>query len=148
VSRRERPRRFGEHPRRAGHRLDAARDDEIGLADGNDSACVTDGLEARSAEPIDRGAGDRHRKAGEQHRHPGHVAVVLARAVRAAEVHLLDRGRIERWVTVEEALQRGRGQVVRSHTRQRAAELADGRAHRVEDEGVGHQTLLSGRVPS
>ena len=57
-------------------------------------------------------------------------------------------GRIERWVTVDQALQRGGGQVVRSHTRQRTAELADRRAHRVEDEGVGHQTLLSGRVPS
>ena len=60
-------------------------DDRVARAD--------DRAEARRAEPVDRDAGDRLRKPGEERAHARDVPVVLARLVRAAEPHVLDLGR-------------------------------------------------------
>ena len=75
-----------QHPRRARHALDAAGDHDVGVADGHRAAGAEHGVETRSAQPVHGGARERRRQTRQQHRHPGDVAVVLARLVGVAEV--------------------------------------------------------------
>ena len=92
-------------------------------------------LHARAAQAVDGRAGDRGRQAGEQHGHAGDVAVVLARLVGVAEVDLVDGLEV---VALGQRAHDGRGEVVGPRAGQRAAELADRRAHGVADEDLRH----------
>src|SRR5918996_700723 len=76
--------------RRPAHRLDPAGDEELAVSRADGMAGGDDGRETGGTETVDRHAGDLLRKAGEQGRHAGDVAVVLARLVGAAEVDVLD----------------------------------------------------------
>ena len=96
VAARERGVRLRRRERRARHRLDTARDEEIAVAGDDRVARADDRGEPRRAEPVDGDAGDRVGQPGEQHRHPRDVAVVLARLVRAADVRVLDLAPAER----------------------------------------------------
>ena len=86
--------RLADHERRAAHRLDAAGDEEVAVARGDRVAGGDDGREPGRAEPVDGHARDRLGQPREQRGHPRDVAVVLARLVRAAEVDVLDLGRV------------------------------------------------------
>ena len=77
---------------------------------------------------------------GEQHRHPGDVAVVLARLVRAAEDDVLDERRVDAGA-VDDRAQDERGEVVGADARQRAAVAADGRPHRLDDPGLAERPV-------
>ena len=55
-----------------------------------------DGLEARRAKAVDRGAGNGHRQPRANGRHAGHVHPLLTLRIAAAENHVVDLGRIER----------------------------------------------------
>ena len=89
---RPRPRAgFAITTRRAGHRLDAAGDDDVGLAGADLLRGRRDRLQARRAQPVDGVAGDLVAQAGEQDGHARDVAVVLARLVGGAEDDLVDR---------------------------------------------------------
>ena len=128
---------FGQGPRRARHRLDAAREHEIGLAEAHEAGRLRDGFEARGAEAIHRHARHRVGKAGEQRGHPRDVAVVLARLVGAAEDDLIDAAGVET-MTGDHGHEDVTGEVVGAHVAQGAVVAADGGTQRVDDEGVGH----------
>ena len=98
-----------------------------------------DGLEARTAQPVDGLAADLDREVRQQQRHPGDVAVVLAGLVGAAEDDVLDERRVDAG-TVDEGTQHSGGQVVRPDARERAAVAADRRADRLDDPGLASRT--------
>src|SRR5207247_9523670 len=87
--------RIAEDERRAAHRLDAPGDIEVTLAGGNRVTGRDDRGEAGGAKPVDGHTRDRIRQPGKQRGHPGDIAVVLARLVRAAEVDLPGLGRFD-----------------------------------------------------
>ena len=86
----ERHVRLRRHERRPGHRLDAARDEEIAVPGDDGMAGTDDRREARRAQAVDGDAGDGVGEAGEQRGEARDVPVVLARLVRAAEPDVLD----------------------------------------------------------
>ena len=97
-----------------------------------------DRLQTGPAQPIDGLSGDVDRKAGQQRRHAGDVAVVFTRLVRAAEDHIVKRGRIEsrpaRPTRLTTMAARSSGRIVGEG----AADAADRRPHRGNDERVSH----------
>ena len=138
--------------RRPTHRLDAARDDDVGVAGEDGMARGDDGREPRSAQPIERDAGDRVRKPGEQRSHAGDVAVVLAGLVGAAEVDVVD-GRALQARALDRGSDRDPCEVVGTDGGERTAVPADRRAHRGDDDGARHQRTKSiwtgsGNAPS
>ena len=81
---------------------------------------------------------------GQQRGHAGDVPVVFARLVGAAEDHIVDPvGR--KGGAVEQAADRGRGEVVGADLGERAAGAADRGADGVEDVGVGHGGSMGAR---
>ena len=96
VAARERRGRLRHHQRRARHRLDAAGDEEVAVADGDRARGRDDGLEPRAAQAVHRDAGDRLRQPRQQRRHARDVAVVLAGLVGAAEEDVVDLARARR----------------------------------------------------
>ena len=132
---------LGHHERRAAHRLDAARDEELAVPGAHRMAGGDDRREARRAEPVDRDAGDLLRQPGEERGHARDVAVVLSGLVRAAEVDVLDlAGRNAR--ALDGLADDERGEIVRTLLRERAAVAADGRPDGGEDDGLGHAPSL------
>ena len=121
--------------RRARHRLDAAADEHVAVADRDRVRRGVDRLEARAAQPVDGQAADLDREVGQQQRHPGDVAVVLAGLVGAAEDDVLDEGRVDAGA-VDDGAQHGGGEVVRPDARERAAVAADRRADGLDDPGL------------
>ena len=77
-------------PGRAAHRLDAAGRERSPSPSWTARAALVDRLEAGGAEPVDGHARHLRRQAGEQHRHPRDVAVVLAGLVGGAHVDVVD----------------------------------------------------------
>ena len=134
--------------RGAAHRFDATGHHQLGFARANRLAGADDSGEPRRAQPVDRHSRDLLGQPGEQQRHASHVAIVLAGLVGAAEVDLLDRGRVEAGQALDGAAQRDRGEIVRSDVRERASVAPHGGAHGGEDHGVGrrcHGLKLSDR---
>ena len=95
VSAREAALGLERHERRARHRLDAAGQHQVGLAEAELAGALDGRLEAGGAEAVDGHAGHLDREARQQAGHAGHVAVVLAGLVGAAHVDLVDRGGVE-----------------------------------------------------
>ena len=115
--------------RRARHRLDAARDEEVAVPGDHRVAGADDRGEARRAEAVHRHARDGLRQAREQRREPRDVPVVLARLVRAAEPDVLDLGRRHAGA-LDRRGDRDRGEVVGTdarRARRRIARRASGR---------------------
>ena len=138
--------RLRRHERRARHRLDTARDEEITVAGDDGMAGADDGCEARGAEPVDGDAADGIGQARKERSEARDVAVVLARLVGAAEPDVLDllRGHAR----ASDRLGNGnRREIVGPHRRQPTAVAADRRAYRREDHGSGHRAAarLRGR---
>ncbi len=134
------------HPWRAGHRLDAARDDEVGVAGADRLRGHRDRRHARGAEPVHGDAGDLVGQAGEQHRHACDVAVVLAGLVRGAEDDLVDRAELAGGVEPDaphELADDERREVVGSHAREGAAVASDRGAHSADEVGLSHGSLLT-----
>ncbi len=130
--------RLEHHVGRAAHRLHAAGDEDVAVADRDRVRCGADRLHARATEPVDGQPGDLHRQPGDQQRHTGHVAVVLAGLVRAAQDHVLDTGRVHTR-PVHERPDDERGQVVRADGGERPPVASDRRADRIDDPGVTQQ---------
>ena len=127
---------FGQHVGRPAHALDAAGDDEVGVAGGDGAARLHHGLAARGAQPVDRDTRHADGQAGEQRGHAGDVAVLLAGAVGVAVVDVLDRRGVEAGVPGDELGDRQGREVVGADARQAAAVAAEGRAHGIDDVGV------------
>ena len=123
--------------RRAGHRLGAARDEQIARPGANRVARPDDRREPGRAEPVHRDAGDLLGKAGEERGHARDVAVVLPRLVRGAEVDVLDlvhgnsRAR-------DRLLDHERREIVGPLAGEHASVAPDRRANRGEDYGFRH----------
>ena len=77
---------------------------------------------------------------GEEQRHPGHVAVVLAGLVRATEDHVLDQRRVDPGA-VDDGADRRRREVVGADARQRAAVAPDRRADGLDDPGFAERAV-------
>ena len=85
--------------------------------------------------------GTRVRQSGQQHRHPGDVAVVLAGLVRAAEDHVVDHRGVEGSVPRQQRRDGVRREVVGTDRGERAAVPADRGADAVHQVGrAGHDS--------
>ena len=82
-------------------------------------------------------AGTRLRQLRGEHRVAADMEGLLARLADAAHDHIVDRGRIDPGA-VDQGVQHLRGQIDRVPVLQRAAALAPGGAHRIDDIGLGH----------
>ena len=129
---------LGQHPGRPGHRLDSPGDDHVRVAGLDRARGDHRGVEAGAAEPVDGRRRHRDRQSGQQHRHPPHVAVVLARAVGVAPDDVADPGRVEGRGLGEHAAQRGGGEVVGTDLGQRPAEAPERGPRGGVQEGIGH----------
>ena len=127
--------------RRPRHRFDAARDGELHLAGADRARRIADGVEARRAQPVDGDAGNAVRQAGQQQRHAGDVAIVLAGLVGAAEEHFVEPRPVDLVVAGDQRLDRHRGQVVGAYLGERAAVAADRGARGIADKDLSHRTL-------
>ena len=145
VAARERGVGLRRDERRAAHRLDATRDEEVSVPGDHGMAGADDGRKAGRAEAVHRDAPDRVRQAGEQRGEARHVAVVLARLVRAAEPDVLDLSR-RNARPLDGGRHGQRREVVRADAREAAAVAAHRRPDRREDHGFGHGVTLSGLV--
>ncbi len=74
---------------------------------------------------------------GEQRRHAGHIAVVLARLVRRAEVDVGEELGLDS-VALDGGRDHPRGEVVGAHARERAAIAPHRGADRIDYEGLWH----------
>ncbi len=90
LATRERRLRLAQHERRPRHAFDAASQPYLALACLDGMRSGVDRLQARAAEPVHRLPGDRRWQPGQQQRHAGDVAIILARLVRAAHHHIFD----------------------------------------------------------
>ena len=124
----ERRVRLRRHERRAGHRLDTARDEEIAVPGDDGMAGADDRREARGAEAVDGDAADGIGQARKQRSEARHIPVVLARLVRAAEPDVLDllRGHAGAGYRLGDG---DRRKIVWSHRREPTAVAPDRRAH-------------------
>jgi hypothetical protein len=134
---------LGQHVGCAAHALDAAGDDEVRVARRDRPPGLHDRLAARGTQPVDRHPRDRHRQAGQQRRHPRHVAVLLAGAVGVAVVDVFDAGRVEPGVPGHQLGDGKGGEVVGTDARERAAVLAERRADRVDEVDVPELAHMS-----
>lgn len=136
---------LGLHPGRARHRLHAPGNHDVGVAGADRLRGESDGAHARGAEAIDGQAGDGIRKPGEQHGHPGDVAVVLARLIGRTEDHLVDRlGRHAG--TRHRAADHESGEVIGADGCQHPAVPPDRGAHTADEKRVRHRLPLPRRL--
>src|SRR3989449_182349 len=80
------------------------------------------------------------RQTGEERRHAGDVAIVLACLVGAAEDHIVDRAGVDAGA-FHHGLDRNRGEIIRPYPRQASPMLDDGGAQRGTDVRVGHRPI-------
>ena len=121
--------------RGAAHALDAAGDDQVGLARADASRGVVHRLEPAAAEAVHGHAGHGLGQAGEERGHAPDVAVVLARLVRRAEDHLVDLA-VADVGPLEDRADDVRREVVRTDLCERAAVPAERRPDVADDESV------------
>ena len=119
-----------DHPGRPAHRLDPAGQVEVALAGLDRPGGAVDRLQAGGAEAVDGRAGHALRQAGEQRRHPGDVAVVLAGLVGGAEVDVGDPLGVDA-AALDHGGDRVRGEVVGADAGEGAAVGAHRGAQRV-----------------
>jgi len=119
------------------HALHAASDEHLPLPGQDGPRRHVDRAQAAGAQPVKRDRRHRHREAGQQRRHAGHVAVILPGLVGAAQVHLLDCGGVQPR-PCHQGLEHVGGQVIGAHLAERAAHTPDRRAQRVDDHDFGH----------
>ena len=131
------PRALGQYHRRARHRLDSARHDDVGLAGADLLGGGGDGLQAAGAQAVDRVARDLVRQAGQQRGHARDVAVVLAGLIGGAEDDLVD-GVVGDAGALEGGAEDEGGEVVRTRIGQGAAIAPEGRADAADEKGIGH----------
>ncbi len=138
VLARERALGLQHHPRCAAHRLDAADDDDRGVAGLDRAARLGRGFEARRAQAVDRGPGHARRQPIQQPGHPGDVAVVLAGLVGVAEQDVVDPLRIEPRRAVEQRADGMRAEVVRPHGRETSAIAPEWSSDRIDNVRRAH----------
>ncbi len=126
-----------DNPGRAAHRLDPAGEVEVALADLDRPGGAVQRLEAGGAEAVDGCPGHALGQAGQQRRHPGDVAVVLARLVGGAEINISDLLGIDP-AALDHGADHVRGHVVGADPGEGATVGADRRPRGLDYVGVGH----------
>ena len=124
LAAREGRRRLGHHERCAGHRFDAAGDEDRAVAVGDGVRGADDRLHARAAQAVDGLASDADRHPGKQRGHAADVAVVLAGLVSRAQDHVVDVSGIDAR-PLDQGSNDVRGEVVRPYLLQRTAVAAE-----------------------
>ena len=122
--------------RDAGHHLCARRDHEVELSGPDRGRGVEVGLHRRAALAVDGGATHALRPPRDERDHPADVPALLADLRDAAELHVLDLGRIE-ILPPDECVEDLAGELVGANRGQRAVSLPDRRADVVDDQRVG-----------
>ena len=133
--------RAGQHEGGARHRLHAARQADVGLTCRDRPGGARDRLHAGPAQPVHGCAGDLHRQARQQHPHPRHVPVVLARLVRGAPVDVVDPGRVQPGVARQQRADHLGRQVVGPDRGERALDLPHRGPACVDNENRRHVHL-------
>jgi hypothetical protein len=131
---------LGHDIRRPGHRFDTAADEHVAVTDRDRVGRRVDRLEPGPAQPIDRQPADLDRQPGEEEGHPGHVAIVLAGLVGAAEDDVLDEGRVDAGA-IDDGPDRRRRQVVGADRGEGAAVPSDRRPDRGDDPRVAQRAM-------
>jgi hypothetical protein len=98
---------------------------------------LVDRLQPRGAEAVHRHSGDLNRQARQQRRHPGDVAIVLARLVGGAHVDVVDPLGVEA-VALDHGGDHPGGEVVGAHPREGAAKAAHRGSKGIDDHRLGH----------
>ncbi len=130
---------FAHHKRRTGHRLHAARNQQIAVAR-PDSACgKTNRVQPGAAQAVDGGPGDRLRQPGQQCRHTRHVAVIFPRLVGAAEDHIIYPLEVELRVAGQQRTQRHGTEIVGPYRGKRAAVAPHRGSNAITNKCITHQ---------
>ena len=128
--------------RRTAHAFDAASQHQAGFTGANGAGGGADGVQARTAQAVDGGAGHFDRQTGQQRGHAGDVAVVFASLVRATHDRVIQFFPAHAGVARYQRLDGDSGQIVGAHRSQRAAVAAEGSADRITNKGIhGHEKL-------
>ena len=128
------------------HLLDAARDHDLARAGHDFVGGEVDRLQARSALAVDRGACDLDREPRQQRDHAADIQPLLARLVGASPDHVLDFGRVEFAIALEQAAHAHHCEVVGADVLVIAVLVgaADWRANSVNDYHFVHDLRLRG----
>src|SRR5690606_24802594 len=94
----------------------------------------------RSAQAVEGDPAGPVGKAGEQRRHPGEVAIVLAGLVGAAEDDVVELVPVDSGIALDQGGDRDGREIVGADMGKRSAVAADRRADGVADEGFGHES--------
>ncbi len=132
------------HPRRPAHRFHPARDEDVAVADGDRVGRRVDRLEPGAAQAVDGQPANRDGVAGQEQRHAGDVAIVLAGLVGAAEDHVLDDGRVDSR-PFDDRAQDDRRKVVRADPGEGAAVAPDRGPDGIDDHGVAKGSVGGSR---
>ena len=132
--------RLGHDVRRARHRLDAAGDERVAVADHDRVGGRVDRLEPGAAQSVDRLAGDLDRQPREQRAHARDVAVVLAGLIGRAENHVVDIVRVDIGA-LDRGLDRDCGEIIGTHACQRTAVAADRCPDCAHDPRFAHRSI-------
>jgi hypothetical protein len=127
--------RGGVEVRAAAHRLGAAADRDVAVAERDRLRRRDDGLQARAAEAIDVEGRRLDRAAGIDGGDAAQVGVLGVGGDHVAHHHVAD-GRGRDAAALDRGLDRGGGQLGVGHVLQRTAEGADGRAGAADDEDL------------
>ena len=130
--------RLRHHVRRASHVLDAPSDIEVSLAEHDRPRRIRHRAHSRRAQTIHRFAWDRNRKAGEQQRHSGDVAIVITGLVGVSENDVANATRVERRMSPHQLRDHVRGEIVGADLAQSSTNTSDGGSNAVDDICVGH----------
>ena len=103
---------------------------------------AADGVQARTAQTVDRRARHLDGQPGQQRGHAGDVAVVFAGLVGAAQDRIVQLFPTHAGIAGYQGLDGHGGKIIRPHGRQGAAVAAEGSADRIADIGMhGHESL-------
>ncbi len=108
-----------------------------------DGACRhVDGVQAGSAQTIDRHAAHFHRQTRQQRRHACHVAVIFTGLIGAAHENFFNGSRVN-LIPFYNGFDDMRRHVIGAHRREDAAQRSNGRANGIDDHDFGHEILQS-----
>jgi hypothetical protein len=98
----------------AGHAFDPAGNNQIRFSGFDRSGPNGNGIQARTAQTVNSTAGYTLGEPSQQKSHSRHVAVILARLIRAAQDHIVDGRPIHIGIPVDQCADRNRGEIIRS----------------------------------
>ena len=108
---------------------------------------VCNRLHARAAESIDGHAGHIFRQSCQKQRHAADVAIILARLVRAAVDHIIERRPIDFRVALDKRANRQRRQIVSANRGKRSTIAPERSSHRIANISLIHFVIFSQNCP-